>query len=148
MSIPHDTALRWRVGARVWKLKLDKVLASDVVEPAQTEWAVPIVSSPRKDGALCFLINNCKLISIMIRDSYLLPCVEKFIDSLGDDSALSGLHSNSSHWQAEIANENRGLTAFTSHHGLYRFTISPFGLKKVSSVIQQARDMINSVFEM
>lgn len=41
----------------------------------------------------------------------------------------------------EIDDKDKYKTAFTSHHGLYRFTLMPFGLKNEPSIFQRAMDV-------
>lgn len=51
--------------------EVDKMLVESVIEPAQAEWAVPIVLVPKRNGNVRFRIDYCKLNTITKRDSYL-----------------------------------------------------------------------------
>ena len=59
-------------------------LAADVIEPAQSEWASPVLLAPKKDGTLRFCADFRRLNALTIPDTYPLPRVEDCIDSLGE----------------------------------------------------------------
>ena len=75
------------------------MLAAEVIEPAQSEWASPIVIAPKKDGTPRFCIDFGKLNEVTIRDSYPIPRMDDFIDSLGDSTVYSTLDANWGYWQ-------------------------------------------------
>lgn len=51
---------------------------------------------------------------------------------------FSTLRASSGYWKTEIDERDRDKTAFTSNHGLYRFTRIPFGLKNPLETFQRA----------
>ena len=126
------------------KQEIQKMLAMNVIEPAQSEWAAPIVFAPKKDGALRFCVDYRRLNAITVRDSYPIPRMDECMDSLGTAKTFSTLDANSGYWQVEIDPKDRDKTAFTSHHGLYRFIRMPFGLKNAPATFQRAIDVILS----
>ena len=63
---------------------MDKMLAIDVIEPATSEWAAPVVFAPKKDGLLRFCVDYRRLNAVTVRDSYPIPWMHECIDSLGD----------------------------------------------------------------
>lgn len=54
--------------------------------------------------------------------------VGKCIDYLGKATVFFKLDASGGYWQVEIDKHDRDKTAFTSHHGHYRFIHTPFGL--------------------
>jgi hypothetical protein len=78
------------------------------------------------------------------KDSYALPLMEDCIDSLGDAQYFSTLDVNDGYWQISVAPEDRDYTAFTSHRGLFRFKLLPFGLATDPATFQRAIDVILS----
>lgn len=44
-----------------WKTKIDKTLAKNIIEAAQSEWAVPIAFVPKKIKTFQSCVDNCKL---------------------------------------------------------------------------------------
>ena len=55
------------------EIEIKKMLDADVIEPAITEWAAPIVFAPKKDGYLRFCIDYRRLNELTVRDSYPIP---------------------------------------------------------------------------
>lgn len=62
-----------------------------VIEPATAKWESTVVFVPKKDGAMRFCVHYQKLNAVTVRDSYPLPRMEEYIDSLGDDTFLTKL---------------------------------------------------------
>lgn len=66
-----------------------------VIEPATTEWASPIVFTTKKDGSIWFCVDYWKLNAFTIRDSYSLPRMDECIDTLGEARIFSTHDANS-----------------------------------------------------
>ena len=122
--------------------EIKKMLDADVIEPAITEWATPIVLAPKKDGSLRFFIDYRRLNELTVRDSYPIPRMDECIDSLGEARIFSTLDANSGYWQIELADEDREKTAFTSHSGVFQYKRMPFGLKNAPSTFQRTIDIV------
>lgn len=108
--------------------EVDKMLAEDVIEPAQSEWASPVVLVPKSDGTRRFCVDYRKLNALTVKDTYPLPRMEECLDSLDDARIFTTLDCNSGYWQILVAPEDRPRTAFTCHAGSYQFRRMPFGL--------------------
>jgi hypothetical protein len=92
-----------------------------VIEPATCEWASPIVLVPKPDGSLRFCVDYRRLNAIAVPDTYPLPRMDEYIDSLGDAVVFTTLEFNSGYWQIPVHPEDRDKTTFTSHYVIYRF---------------------------
>lgn len=66
------------------KHEIDKMLKHQVISPAQTEWASPIVFTPEKDCTLRFCIDYSKPYAVTICNLYPIPRMGECINSLGD----------------------------------------------------------------
>lgn len=124
------------------KKEIDMMLDKGVIEPANTDWASPIVFVPKPDGSLRFCVDYRRLNVMTIRDSYPIPRMDECIDSLGDAVIFTTLDCNSGYWQIPMTEKDKDKTAFISHYGLYRFTRMPFGLKNAPGTFQRAADVI------
>jgi hypothetical protein len=122
--------------------EVSRMLEADVIEPAESEWASPIVLIPKPDGSLRFCVDYRKLNAITVRDQYALPRLDDCIDSLGEARVFSTLDANSGYWQIKVSEDSRDKTAFTCHRGLYRFSRMPFGLCNAPATFQRAVDVI------
>lgn len=120
------------------------MLDENIIKPAQTEWASPIVFAPKEDENLRFCHDYRKLNAVTKQNAYLIPRLDKCIDSLGEASFFSTLDANSGCWQTEIDEADRNKTAFTSHHEIYRFIRMPFRLRNAPGTFQRTMDFILS----
>lgn len=77
------------------KAELDKMLLQQVIEPAQTRRAAPIVLASKKNGTLQFCVDQRKLNVFTKRDSYLMAWMDVCINTLGEDVIFFTLHGNS-----------------------------------------------------
>lgn len=100
-----------------------------MIEPTNTERSPPVIFTPKKDGSIRFCIYYRRLNSITVRDSYLIPRMDYFIDSLGHANIFITLDSNSGYWEIPVAETDRDKTAFIIHQGLSFFKLIPLGLK-------------------
>lgn len=83
--------------------EIDRMLAMDVTQPAQTEWASHIVFLYKKNLALRVCADHCNLKAVRICDSYPISRMNECIDGLDDATIFSTLHSNSTYWKEEAA---------------------------------------------
>ena len=88
------------------KTQIETMLDAEVIEPANSEWASPVVLAPKKDGTLRFCVDYRKLNAKTFADAYPLPRMDDCIDSLGDASIFSTLDCNSGYWQIPVASED------------------------------------------
>ena len=93
---------------------IKELLEADVIEPAQSPWAAPIVIvyQPNK---IRFCIDYRRLNNLTVKDRYPFPRMGDCLDSLGKAKWFTTLDCNSGYWQVPIAEEDRDKTAFVSH---------------------------------
>ena len=135
----------FRAGPKTRELEqfeVTKQLKAGVIEPAQSEWAAPVLFAPKKDGRLRFCIDYRKLNEMTVKDSYPLPRMDECIDSLGEAKVFTTLDAYSGYWQMPIREEDRDKTAFVCHAGTYQYRRMPFGLTNAPASFQRALDLI------
>ena len=136
-----------RMGPRTRQLieaQVGRMLKLEIIEPSQSEWASPVVLNPNPEGSPRFCIDYRQLNERTVRDSYPLPRMDDFLDSLGDTQFFSTLDYNARYRKIPIAEEDKPKTAFTCHCGTYQSTRLPFGLSNAPATVQRAIDMILS----
>lgn len=113
-----------------------------VTEPAKTDWPVPIILGPKKDGVLCFCIDYWKIYAIIINHSYSLLSMDRWIDLLGKEQLFSTGHVSSGYRHIEVDDENRDKSALPSRNGLSRFIYMHFVLNNAVATYQRVMDVI------
>ncbi len=143
-TMPYRTGQEAR---EIIKFEVDRMLKMKVIEPAQSEWASPVVLVPKADGSRRFCVDYRRLNKLTIRDSYPLPRMDECIDSLGEARYLTTLDCLSGFWQIPMKPEDRDKTTFVCHHGSYRYLRMPFGLMNSPATFQRAIDIILAGFK-
>lgn len=70
-----------------------------------------------------------------IRDTHPLPRMIECIDLLRNTTFSSTVDCSSGLRQNEVHKADRNETTFSTHHGLFRFTWVPFGLKTAPALL-------------
>lgn len=115
-----------------------------MIEPDETEWASRFVFVHKTSVTLHFCVHYWKLNFITVRYSYLMPRMDKRVDSLGSAQVCLTRDNNSGYWQITAEREDREKTSFTSRHGLYQLMGMPFGLKNALDMSQRLINVILS----
>lgn len=79
--------------------EIDKLLASDLIQPSTSPWSSPVVLVRKKDGTIRFCIDYRKRYKITTRDMYPLPRLDHTIDSLAAMLYFSTMDCVSGYWQ-------------------------------------------------
>lgn len=62
------------------------MLAAEVILPAQSNWASPVLIAAKKYGTLRFCLEYRKINDLTSLDSYPIPGMDDCIDSIGDST--------------------------------------------------------------
>jgi hypothetical protein len=89
------------------------MLKAGVIEAANSEWASPVVLITKKDGSISFCVDYRKLNALTVRDSYPLPTMDEYLDSLGDAVIFLTMDCNSGYWQIPISEGDRDKTVWS-----------------------------------
>lgn len=84
------------------KTETSKMLAEKVMDPANMEWFSRILLLPEKNGYVCSFGDHRKLNAVTIRKRYLIPRVDKAIDSLGYTKIILNLEAKAVCWLIEM----------------------------------------------
>lgn len=118
------------------------MLAMKVIDPAQTEWASPIVFVSKRDATLRFCAYYRELNAVATRNSYTIPRMDECIGFLGSDRKISSLDADSGYWNIDVHKSDRKKTAVTHHHDLYQYIKTLLVLRNAQATFQRVMDFI------
>jgi len=124
------------------KAEVERIRSMGVIEPSTGEWASPVVMVPKPDGSVRFFVDYRKLNLMTVKEAYHIHRMDECIYSLGDARVFSTLDCNAGYWQISVAEEDKHLTALTSHSGAWQCVRLPFGLCNAPVTFQRAMDLI------
>ena len=115
------------------KIEIDSqldMLQRGLIQPANSEWASPILLVKKKDGTWRFCIDYRRLNNVTKHDAFPLPNINDCLASLGGQSRyFSTLDMASGYWQMGMEEDAQEKAAFTTHRGLFKPLVQPFGPK-------------------
>ena len=124
------------------KDELEEMISSEIIEPAASEWSVPIVLVKKGDGSLRLCVDYRQLNQVSVSDAYPMPRVDDLIDRVGKSTYISTLDLTRGYWQVPVAPKGQPKTAFPTPFGLYQFNTMPFGLKGAPATFQRLMDHV------
>lgn len=90
-------------------------MEADDIEPTPSQCGFPVVLVPKMDVTLSFCVNDGLLNVVSRKDSYTLPRMHDFIDSLGEANVFSTHVCFAGFLQVMFAPEDQEPAAFDFH---------------------------------
>ena len=125
--------------------QVQQMLASDVIRPSNSPWALPVVMVKKKDGSLRFCVDFRQLNAATVKGAHPLHGSDDLLDALHGARWFSTLDLKSGYWQVPILEQDKEKTAFRTSSGqLYKFNQVPFGLCTAPATYSRLMDRILS----
>ena len=109
---------------------LEKLLRLGIVERSMSAYNAPIVLVKKGKGyRMCHDFRRLNEATIPM--AVTIPTVQDVFDRLPRAKFLSKIDCTSAYFQLQVAEKDRGKTAFTCHLGTFQYRVCPFGLKNL-----------------
>ena len=83
--------------------EIEEMIKEGVIEPANSEWASPMVIIHKKDDTICLCVDYRRLNAVTHRDAYPMPRMEEILDQVGQAKYITTLDLAKGYWQVPVA---------------------------------------------
>ena len=123
------------------KKAIDKLVKQGVIRPSSSPWASPLCLVRKKDGSVRPCVDYRQLNKVTKPDAFPVPKADECIDAVSGAKIFSTIDLTSGYFQVPVKREDIPKTAFTSKHGLYEFTSTPFGMINSGATFQRVMEL-------
>jgi hypothetical protein len=125
------------------KAEVHRLLEANFIEPvAYPTWLANIVMVQKKSGKWRMCIDFTSLNKACPKDNFLLPRIDKIVDSAAGCEVMSLLDYFSSYHQIYMKEEDKASTSSITPFGTYCFIRMPEGLKNAGSTFSRLTKMV------
>ena len=123
---------------QVAKEKTKKLFKAGFIKEVQyPDWLSNVVMVKKAIGKWQMCVNFTDLNKACLKDSFLLPTIDRLKDASISHKVLSFMDAFSGYYQISINLIDQEKTTFITEDDLYCYRAMPFGLKNVGTTYQQ-----------
>jgi hypothetical protein len=125
------------------KEQLQELLDKGYIRPSASPWGALVIFVPKKDGTQRLCVDYGPLNKVTIKNKYPLPRIDYLFDQLKGACIFSKIDLRSGYHQLKIIASDIPKTTFITRYGLYKYTVTSFGLTNAPSYFKY---LMNKVF--
>ncbi len=135
---PHQAPYRVPPGTDANILQtLEYLEEHRLVNPGHTEYAAPVVLTPKPYGSWRFCVDHQRLNAISWDDKYPIPQINDCLDRLRKAQYFSKIHLRTGYWQLQVHPDDQHKTAFRTQHVQHDCTVVPMGLSGAPGIFHR-----------
>jgi hypothetical protein len=125
------------------KKQLADMLSKGLIHPSASPWGSPVLFVDKRDGTIRLCVDYRWLNEVTIKNKYPLPKIEDLFDQLNGAKVFSKIDLRTGYQQLKVRESDIPKIAFTTHYGLFEYTIMSFGLTNAPAYFM---NLMNKVF--
>ena len=123
---------------KVIQMKIDKLFVVGFIKEATyPDWLANVFMVPKKRGTRQVCVDYTNLNDVCPKDNFILPRIDKIVDSTCGNWMLSFLDVFFSYHKIPMFCLDQEKMVFITPHRLYYYNVMPFGLKNVGATYQR-----------
>ena len=126
---------------------MEKLEADDIIERVEkpTSWVSPVVITPkRSSNEIRLNVDMREANEAIPRTHTVMPTLDDIINELNGATVFYHLDINHGYHQLELKENNRDITTFATHLGLYRYKRLNFGTRSAAEIFQETVNKENT----
>ena len=122
--------------------QIQLLLNAGMIRPSFSDYAAPILFTPKKDGKLRLVCDYRALNAQTVRDRFPTPTAADLISSTTGGRLFSKIDLLAGFHQLRVRESDIHKTAFVTPRGQYEWLTAPFGLSATPSAFQRLMTMV------
>jgi len=128
--------------------EIDTMLSLGIIEPSSSPYASPVVMVRKSDNSSRVCCDFRKINRLSVLDAEPMPTADEIFAQLSGCQYFSKFDLSKGYWQVPMKESDEDFTSFTTHRGLYRFTVMPFGLVNAPATFSRImRKLLNDCID-
>ena len=123
------------------KEKISEMLENGIIEPSDSEYVMPAVIVPKKDGTIRFCVDFRALNVVTVPDNYNMPRIDE-IKSTIKGNYFSTIDLKDGFYQIPVDPASKNYLTVATPEGAFRYVRMPFGARNAPSNFQRFMDSI------
>jgi len=109
---------------------LEEMLATGVIEPSTSSWALPVCLVKKKDGTFRFCIDYRRVNAVSKKDTYPIPDIQDALDNLRGSKYFATIDLLSGYWQIGMTDRAEECSAFCTRRGLFYYSYAVWFVRR------------------